>query len=190
VGPGVGFDRCLALVEQLRPTHLLNAHIDLAFDFTHDECRFMRNNLAEREKLFGELIPWDNMNYGMDESWVRCAPYEQKVTAGEEMVLDVVITNHSSGPRTASCRPILPRAWDGRGTNPAWPGEADPRRAGTWPTAVIPAKSEGRIRLTFPVPGGVKPGRYVIPIDVNYDRQALPQFTEAICTVATRSDGS
>ena len=44
----------------------------------------------------------------------------------------------------------------------------------------MPAKSEGRIRLGFSIPADVTPGRYVIPVDVRYDRWALPQFTEAI----------
>lgn len=181
LGQGVGFDRCIALIQQLRPTHIFNCHVNTAFDFTEEECRFMRANLAEREKLFGELLPWDHANYGMDESWVRCDPYEQKAKAGEEVTVEIVITNHSSAPRTASCRPILPRAWCGDATNPAWPpGKPDAKQPATWPTVEVPAKSESRIRLLLRIPAGAKLGRYVIPVDVRYDRWALPQFTEAI----------
>jgi large subunit ribosomal protein L21 len=51
----------------------------------------MRANLAEREKLFGELVPWDHANHGMDEPWVRCHPYEQKAAAGDKVEFDQVL---------------------------------------------------------------------------------------------------
>ena len=113
-GRGVGFDRCIALIEKLRPTHIFNCHVNEAFDFTAEECRFMRANLAQREKLFGELVPWDHANYGMDEPWVRCHPYEQRAAAGGDVAVDVVITNHSAVPQTAACRVVLPRGWPDR----------------------------------------------------------------------------
>ena len=34
LGRGVGFDRCIALIEKLRPTHIFNCHVNEAFDFT------------------------------------------------------------------------------------------------------------------------------------------------------------
>jgi len=116
LGRDVGFDHAVALIEKLRPTHIFNCHVNDAFDFTPEECRFMRSNLAEREKLLGQLFPWDHPNYGMDEPWVRSDSYEQTAVAGRPATLDVVITNHSAESRTASCRAVLP-AW-GKAT--AW----------------------------------------------------------------------
>jgi len=58
LGKDVGFDRCVALIERLRPTHIFNCHVDVAFDFTPEQCRFMHDNLAQREQLFGQLFPW------------------------------------------------------------------------------------------------------------------------------------
>ena len=180
LGQGVGFDRCIALIERLQPTHIFNCHVAKAFDFTAEECRFMRANLAERERLLGQLVPWDHANYGMDEPWLRCDPYEQKAKAGQEVSLQLVITNHSSQPQAAACRPIVPRSWDGKGTDPAWPSQAERARAIPWYEAEVAAKSEGHIRFSLRIPAGVKPGRYVVPLDVRYGRWALPQFTEAI----------
>ena len=42
LGKGVGFDRCISLIEKLNPTHIIASHIKEAFDFTPEECRFMR----------------------------------------------------------------------------------------------------------------------------------------------------
>ncbi len=169
LGEGVGFDRCLALIEKLRPTHIFNCHVDKAFGFTPEECRFMRTNLAEREKLYGALFPWDHANYGMDEPWIRCHPYEQNVRPGTAATIDVVATNHSAVPRTLACRAIPPRVWQ--------IGPTD------WSRAEAPAKRDGRARLVLAVPANVPPGRYVVPVDVNYAEHDLPQFTEAILVV-------
>ena len=177
LGKGVGVDRCIALVEKLRPTHMFNCHVDVGFDFTPEQCRFMRANLAERETLYGQLVPWDHANYGMDEPWVRCHPYEQRAKAGAEAALRLVVTNHSPAARTARCRPVLPRAW------PDGTGGRGSRRAAPWAEATIAAKTEGAIPLSVRVPAGAKPGRYVVPIDLRYGPLDLPQITEAILVV-------
>jgi len=169
LGAGVGFDRCVALIEKLRPTHIFNCHVDQAFDFTPEECRFMRANLAERENLYGELFPWDHANYGMDEPWVRCHPYEQQVRPGTTAAIEVVATNHSAAPRVLACRAIPPRAWRAGPTD--------------WSRVEAAPKREGRARLALPIPANLPPGRYVVPIDVKYAQHDLPQFTEAIMVV-------
>lgn len=169
LGPGVGFDRCLELIETLRPTHLFNCHVNEAFDFTPDECRFMRANLAERERLYGELFPWDHPNYGMDESWVRCHPYEQQGSPGGQARLRVVVSNHSPQARNAACRAVFPRAWGGGAT--------------AWTRAEVPAKRDGQMQLALPIPADAKPGRWVIPVDLQYHDRLLPQLTEAIVVV-------
>lgn len=170
LGRGVGFDRCVALIEKLRPTHIFNCHVNDAFQFTPEQCRFMRQNLTERERLFGQLLAWDHPNYGMDDSWVRADPYEQEAAAGGEAAVDLVVTNHSTAPRNAICRAVLPRSWKAAG-------------AAFNASATITAKQEGRLALRLPIPAGVGPGRYVIPFDVNYADRRLPQFTEAIVVV-------
>lgn len=166
LGEGVGYDRCLAWIAELRPTHIFNCHVRCAFDFTDEEIEQMRTNLAERERLYAELFPWDHPNYGMDEHWMRPSPYEQDVTPGETATLQLTVTNHSSQARIASCRPILPEVW----------GVDVPEQAAT-----IPPKQEGHITFSIPIPthaNGVQ--RTVIPLEVTYDGQVLGQFREAI----------
>ena len=50
-------------------------------------------------------------------------------------------------------------------------------------TADIRPKSEGRLRLTFRIPAGIKPARQPIAVDVRYGPWTLPQFTEAIVAI-------
>jgi len=171
LGRGVGFDRCIALIEELKPTHIFNCHVDQAFEFTSDQCRFMRENLARREVSFGRLVPWDHANYGVDDSWVRCHPYEQQARPGESVRLDVVVTNHSTQPQAVACRAARPRAWR---EIPAVEGRTD------WVRSKIPAKAEGKVSILLRVPAGAPAGRHVIPVDIHYGSRVLPQFREAI----------
>ncbi len=169
LGRGVGYQYCISLVEKLKPTHIFNCHVDDAFTFTPQEISFMRDNLDRREELFGRLVPWDHANYGLDASWVRCYPYTQKAKPDEHARVQTVITNHSTGLRTAACRAVLPRAWGGAATD--------------WSKAEVPAKTEKAVPLSLPVPGDAQPGRYVVAIDVRFGDWDLPQFAEAIVTV-------
>jgi glyoxylase-like metal-dependent hydrolase (beta-lactamase superfamily II)/ribosomal protein S18 acetylase RimI-like enzyme len=170
LGEGVGFDRCVALMQELKPTHIFNCHVDPAFDFTDNETKIMRANLAEREKLYGDLFPWDSPNYGMDEFWVKCYPYEQDTVPGKTVEIRVEINNHSASEKKAVCRPVLPKSWD---------VSANPK------SATIPAKSEGYIAFSFVVPENVSPELDVIPFELNYDGLALGQFREAMLFVKT-----
>jgi glyoxylase-like metal-dependent hydrolase (beta-lactamase superfamily II) len=168
LGRGVGFDACLALVERRQPDVILNCHVDQAFDFSAGECHFMRANLVERERLYGCLFPWDHPNYGMDEHWVRCHPYEQRAAPGECVRLAVVFTNHSADEREAVCRPMLPEGW---GAPVAFK------------SVVVPATTERAIEFSFAIPQRVRPGRCVVPVEVSYDGRELGPFREAILTI-------
>lgn len=172
LGKDVGYEKCLRLIQELKPTHIFNCHVDPAFDFTDAEIAWMLDTLAEREKCYTELFPWDHANYGMDEHWVRCYPYEQEVAPGGTAQLRVQITNHSDEPRTATARPILPASWG---------MEIDPAE-----TTILP-RAAGGIGFSMPIPVGVglpNPytalGRVVIPVDITYNARPLGQFREAI----------
>jgi glyoxylase-like metal-dependent hydrolase (beta-lactamase superfamily II) len=169
LGRNVGFQYCISLIEKLDPTHIFNCHVNDAFAFTPEEIRFMRKNLDARERLFGELVPWDHANYGMDASWVRCFPYAQKAKPGDQVQVEVVLTNHSTVPHDAACRAVLPIALGGK--------------AAPWAEAQIPAKAEEPVPLALRIPPDAPPGRYVVPVDVKYGPWQLPQFAEAIIEV-------
>ena len=172
LGANVGYDRCLALISELQPTHIFNCHVMDAFDFTAEEIRFMRANLAERETLYTALVAWDHANYGLDEHWVRCYPYEQDVVAGQLVKLRVEFTNHSAGAKVAQCRPILPRTW---------------AQVIETQQVTIAAHSDGVVDFSISIPSDPSklnqthnPKRIVIPVEITYAGQPLGQFREAI----------
>ncbi|MDE0685931.1 MAG: MBL fold metallo-hydrolase [Candidatus Poribacteria bacterium] len=166
LGADVGYGKCLRLIQELKPTHIFNCHVDPAFDFTDAEIACMLDTLAERERCYTELFPWDHANYGMDEHWVRCYPYEQEVAPGGTAQLRVEITNHSDEPRTITAQPMLPASWG---------MEIAPRE-----TTILP-RADGYIDFSIPIPQHCEAlGRAVIPVDITYNARPLGQFREAI----------
>lgn len=166
LGADVGYGKCLRLIQELKPTHIFNCHVDPAFDFTDAELACMLDTLAEREKCYTELFPWDHANYGMDEHWVRCYPYEQEIAPGGTAQLRVEITNHSDESRTATAQPMLPASWG-----------MEIASAET----TIPSRTDGHIDFSIPIPQHcTASGRIVIPVDITYNARPLGQFREAI----------
>ena len=166
LGEGVGYENCIRRIQQLKPTHIFNCHVDPAFDFTDREIEFMLDTLAQREKCYGDLFPWDHANYGMDDQWIRCCPYEQDVAPGENASFQVEITNHSLAPRTAIAQPILPESWG---------IEVDTAET------TIPPKADGHIQFSIPIPQHCDViERVVIPVEITYNDKPLGQFREAI----------
>jgi hypothetical protein len=92
----------------------------------------------------------------------------------------VIVTNHSARQRSASCRAVLPTTWAAFDVSGELRDPVDGRRTTQWVKTDIPARSEGKLPLSLSIPTDAEPGRYVIPIDVQYDPWSLPQFTEAI----------
>lgn len=177
LGKNVGYENCLRRIQQLKPTHIFNCHVDPAFDFTDEEIDFMLDTLTEREKCYTDLFPWDHANYGMDDQWARCYPYEQEVAPGETAQLNVEITNHSLESCTAIAQPILPEAWG---------IEVDSAET------TIPPKADGHIQFSIPIPlhssrhaptccqESEVLERVVVPINLTYNACLLGQFREAI----------
>ena len=175
LGQGVGYEKCLRLIKSIQPSHIFNCHVDQAFDFTDNEIDFMLDTLNERENCFTELFPWDHANYGMDEQWVRCYPYEQEIRPGETAELSVVFTNHSLQHCEASAQPILPESWC---------IEIAPK------STIITAKSDGSVSFSVPIPDEKTINKHntseriVIPIDITYNNRHLGQFRESILSIS------
>ncbi len=167
LGHGAGYDRCVALLQELQPTHIFNCHVGRAFTFTDAQSAQMRANLAERERTFGELCAWEHPNYALDAHWIRCDPYEQSARPGDVVTVRACVTNHTDAPRAVRVALETPDGW------------VTPREA----AATIPAKSDGAVPFRVAAPPGAAPGRYVLPADVTYHGRPLGPIREAIIEV-------
>ncbi len=165
LGPGLGHDRCLELVESLPEGCLLvNPHVAGAFVFSRDELRGMRDALAERRKLFARLIYWDDPNYGLDAGWVRCDPYYQPAKPGDTVEWTVHVRNHSDAPRSAIVGLRAPDGWG------AEVSEAE--------VQIPPGETRGAT-LSATAPADAT-GREVVGFAVRYGDRDLGEMTEGV----------
>ncbi len=168
LGEGVGYDFCLQLLEEIQPDMLFNCHVAEAFSPSPEVYRAWRSQLRARQQLLRPLLPWDNVNEGLDPSWVFCFPYEQSVSAGQQAQFEVVVTNHASFERAFRCTVNPPRDWG------AQPVE----------TAFLAASGrETRVPVRLSVPDTTLPGEWVLTVDVDVSERRLTGLAELIIHV-------
>jgi len=171
LGPGLGFDRGLALLESLPSGSLLvNPHVEGAFAYTRQDIQAMRRALSERRELFRRLLDWDDPNYGLDPQWVRCDPYRQVAKPGGEVAWDIHIRNYSGGSRTATVKLRPPQAW---------------RVTVAEGTVRVPPGKDRSVHLSTLVPRGCRNGRVVVGFALRYGGRPLGEMTEGIVDVTT-----
>ena len=165
---GQGFFRCLDQLERLPQGCLvLNQHVEPAFRFSSAQIGQMRATLRQRIPLLAEVLPFDEPNYGLDESWAVLHPYWRTVRPGETAELALRITNHS--PREQAFRAAI-RAPAGFQV-----GSVTPSRIG--------AHKDGALKVTVRVPGDCAPGVHVLVADLGWGDTQLQEWTEAVLEV-------
>jgi hypothetical protein len=176
LGSGVGFDKCLKLLLEIKPNVLMSAHWGNSatlkarmVPFSEDNARRVIATLEARRELYRKLFPYDDVNFGLDPFWIRAYPYRQTVLPGARMELEARIMNHSDKPKRAHARLALPEGWKAQ--------QADGQQA------QIPARTEGKIRLTAVAPSTPVRRRHVIGISTAVDGAPLGEFAEAIVEI-------
>lgn len=163
LGHEPGYQQCFRLLLQLKPDVLVAAHFG-AIPFSSANLQEASRILEEREALFSKLLPWDNVNFGLDPSWVRAYPYRQTVLKGQTVALEAKIWNHSDSPREASIDLQVPAGWKVTKTG----------------RAVIPPHTEGTISLGAIAPANPQGRRDVLGLDIRFGGRDLGEITEAI----------
>jgi len=165
-----GYDYCLKLMEKIKPDLIFNSHIDAPFSFTTKEISIWRETLKEREKLMGELLPWENPNFGLDPYWAFAYPYEQELSPGETGSVKVIIKNHSNQGIKFKIRARFPQ-------------ELACANVSQWIEREIDGKEEGFIPLTFAIPSHIPSDLYVVLVDVMRGERIFPAFVEFILRI-------
>jgi glyoxylase-like metal-dependent hydrolase (beta-lactamase superfamily II) len=165
---GQGYFRCFDQLEKLPEGCLiLNEHVRPAFRFTPAQVRQMRETLRQRIPLLAELLPFDDPNYGLDESWAVLHPYWITLRPGKSAQLSLRITNHSAHERTFRATAHAPQKF----------------RAAANPSLRIAAHADGLLPITVEVPRDSAPGLYVMVADLAWDDAELREWTEAVLEV-------
>lgn len=111
IRPGAGLLRCLDILEAEPETFLVNQHVRPLFRFGREQLFSLRQAYLHRLELLRAVLPWDDVNFGLDEGWARCYPYEVHVQPGEPVKIAVRILNHSDRTRIYHIRPHPPGGW-------------------------------------------------------------------------------
>ncbi len=165
LAPGAGYYDCLAQLRKLPDNQLLvNQHVQPAFRFSRDQLDFMEQSLHRRVSAMKALFPWPDINFGLDEQWVRLAPYALTATPGKPFQMDAVIVNHLPSAQDYLVRPVLPAGW-----------KCDPAER----RIRIPARSTQSCALRVTPPPGAA-SRTIISIDVDFGSWQLRRWAEAV----------
>ena len=167
--PGTGILYCLDILKKLPDNVLLaNQHVEPLFAFSRQQLEYMTNLLLERNDIFKDLFPWDDINYGVDEQWVRIYPYGQKANPGETVECTVKILNHSNVPKTFLIQPELPKGLS-----------VEPNIA----SLVIEPQTEGEQTFKIMVSKLVQPGISLITVNLKFDGWDLREWSEALIEI-------
>jgi glyoxylase-like metal-dependent hydrolase (beta-lactamase superfamily II) len=167
--PGMGYFYCLDILNKLPENILLaNQHLEPLFAFSRKQLDHMTNLLLERNAILKDLLPWDNINYGVDEKWVTVYPYGQKVIPGETIEFTVKVFNHSDVPKTFILEPIVPKGFN-----------LEPKKA----SVIIDPRTEGEKTFKIKIPKPAKAGISLLLVNIKFDNWYLHEWSEAIIEI-------
>jgi glyoxylase-like metal-dependent hydrolase (beta-lactamase superfamily II) len=166
--PGEGYLLCLDQLEKLPPDcFLINEHVAPAFRFSTAQIRQMREALRQRYSMLSQLLPFDDPNYGLDESWAALHPYWIALHAGDSAELELRIRNHSAHEKEFRAAVHPPKGF-----------QASQRGA-----ARIQAHTDGVLRIEVQAPANSPPGLQVLTTDVGWDENELREWAEAVIEI-------
>ena len=159
LGENRGLMKCLGILEDTRPTFVMNQHQSKAFRFSQEHMDAMRKILRNRKTLVEALCPWDDANFALDENWARFYPYDLEARPGDRVTVEFRITNHASRLANATVSLVLPEGYVSQAIG-----------------CDIPANSDGTVPLIIQIPDTAVPGSQTIPARFTWDGRYLGQF--------------
>jgi len=164
--PEPGFLECLRQIQKVTGEYLvINQHVAPAFRFSPAQLDLMISTFSKRRELLAALFPWDDPNYGTDDSWARFYPYTTVGAVGGPVPLAVLLRNHSAKAQEFRVTPRAPGGW----------------RAPAGPLTIsVPAHAERTVHFAV-TPGAA--GLGIVTADVAFGEWDLREWAEAMVTV-------
>ena len=162
-GAGRGLRRCIDIIRRLQPDMLFNQHQALPFCFSSEQLDELEQVLVRREAMICRLTG-RSAGFALDDAWIRAWPFDNEVSAGDLVHVEIHVTGHDLEPVSISVSPELLAGW----------------AAAVGPlsrTALLPAMTSGSVRPAdnpdlrlswgLALPHDLKPGTLVhIPVRV------------------------
>lgn len=167
--PATGYLYCLDILRKLPGNVLLsNQHVEPLFSFSGQQLEYMTKLLLERNTIFKELFPWDDVSYGVDEQWAKVYPYGQKAKRGKITDCKVIIFNHSDKPKIFTISPKNIKGFS-----------IEPMKA----SLIIEPQTEGEQTFKIKISDQVPPGVNFMLFNINFDNWDLREWSEAIIEI-------
>lgn len=166
---GTGYFYCLDVLKNLPKDVLLsNQHIKQLFAFSRPQLDHMTSVLQKRNVIIKDLMPWDDINYGTDDQWIRLYPYGQKARAGETAECTVKVINYSNEAKTFILELKLPEGF-----------RADSKTA----SVLVQPGAEGTRTFKVKVPKKASPGISLLTVDVKFADWDFREWSEAFIEI-------
>jgi glyoxylase-like metal-dependent hydrolase (beta-lactamase superfamily II) len=161
-----GYLYCIKILEEL-PGHVLlaNQHVSPLFSFSPVQLKRITKTLLERERILLDLMPWNNVNFGLDEQWFCIYPYGIKLTPGGKETMTLKIFNHSDSSQLFKIKLNVPRNFS--------VDKAEFEYS-------VPAGKIGELTFQISAEGGIDKAISLLTADISFDRWQLREWTEAI----------
>lgn len=164
LGDRRGFLYCLGILKSLPNALLTNQHVDPLFRFSVEQLDEIERSLKARVSILSSLFPWDNPNYGLDEQWLRLAPYVQEFAPGKTVEIEATVFNHSTKAQAFEVELHGPEGW---------------RMQGSRRVARVGPDAESTVKFLADAPEGVT-GVQVLTASVRFGTFVFPHQAEAL----------
>ena len=163
-GLDVGFEKCCRILLEVKPDILMAAHWG-PLPMTDAYLRKFIAYLEARERVYQQLLPYDNVNFGTDPYWIRAYPFRQQALPGATVAIEARVLNHAARPKKVQVRLNLQEGWKG---------------IQTVAVEEIPARTEGRLRLAAGAPAATSRRRHVLGLSATVDDHNRGEVADAI----------
>jgi len=110
LGEGAGYLGCGEILKEYNPDMAMAAHFG-AIPLDEGRIDEYYQWAKKLEPTFAKVVARSDPNFGTDPNWVSFYPYRVFAEAGETVVTEVRIRNHSDHQAEAVVRPLLPAGW-------------------------------------------------------------------------------
>lgn len=163
-----GYYKCLQILKNMNkrqsPYFLINQHIQVPFWFNNEQIDTMNAKLNRRREILTSLLPWKNLNFGIDPLWARLYPYQMKQRPGEAFEIKVRVLNHAKEKERFRLDLNLPDGFT--------------EKSGIPSVISVEPLQEKELNLTLNTTEDIQPGLYVMPATVQNTKSNLSMNTE------------
>jgi glyoxylase-like metal-dependent hydrolase (beta-lactamase superfamily II) len=142
------------------------------FPVTREQLLATEQHFRKQQQFFFDLLPEDEVDFGLDPSWVKIYPYQAILKPGRTETLRIMAQNYHSSPMKLEVALVGPSEWR---------IEPDVLKF------EVPAKAKTARELHVTIPRGwtARSPRFAIAADVMRDGKYLGQITEAVVELAS-----